>query len=1004
MLRKSPLATAVSVALASSAYGIAPKALAQAVEDADQATENEQEVIDEIVTTGSRIRRDAFSSNTPIDVVLTETAQLQGVADVAEMLQTTTIASGSPQVTAATSTAFVQGGGIGAQTLSLRGLGATRTLSLLNGRRAGPAGTRGGVSAFDLNVIPLAALERVEILKDGASSVYGSDAVAGVVNYITKKGDGLSIDGYTSQTAETGGEVSRISASWGKTFSRGSFRITGDYYKTEELQKGDRDYLNCETDYTFDPDTGRRNDRIDARTGQPWCGDLLWGQVWLYDYNWVYGYDTNIPFGSIGADNLIQFDYDGDLGNYIPTQPNPPQVPTDFSAPPGWYMVGYDRVSDGLSNARHPALLNESFIPEIERATFFADGEFDVTDNLTLYSEVLINRRETKVDGFRQFWSFIYNYDSGGVGWGTNPLAPGWTGFNLLSPTPITDKSDSFIRVDYQRYLAGIRGDITDNWSYDIHFQHSESDGDYESDIMWEDSVTSNDLLTGSCVGTVTAVRGIPCIDLPWLDPRFLAGDLNQTEIDYLFGRDLGNTKYTQTSWEAFVSGGLFELPAGQVQTAFGVHFREDEIRDVPGEASRSGNAFQQSTAGITEGKDETAAVFAEFDIPLVADKPGFQELTANVSARYTDVDSYGDDTTYKATLNWQIVNSVRLRFNHGTSFRTPALFELYLADETGAYRQRDIDPCIRWGAKLDAGEITQTTADNCAAEVTADFPDGIPPDFSGANIDATAISRGGFGRLDAETSESTTVGLVWTPEFSNLSVAVDYFDIQVDNQVDQLGAQIPSACYASEFFPDDPICGLFDRSLPGSGIDNILDEFINVATQTNKGWDVTVRYESDFGPGTLLLTTQHTYQDESKTALFEGFERATNGWFGDPKWVGQFDATYFVNDWTFYWGTNIVGSVSHIELVGTDQTTVRGVPVRYVLDTPDVFYHDVSVTKSFDNGISVVAGVANLFDEQPPQVSSLGNRVTVIGNSPFYSQYDMLGQRWFLQLRYEAD
>jgi iron complex outermembrane receptor protein len=951
MFRKSPLATAVSVALAAGTLGISPQLLAQEVEDA----EAEDDVIDEIVTTGSRIRRDQFSSNSPIDVVLTETAQLRGIADVGEMLQTTTIASGSPQVTAATSTAFVQEGGVGVSTLSLRGLGATRTLSLLNGRRAGPAGTRGGVSAFDLNVIPLAALERVEILKDGASSIYGSDAIGGVVNYITKKGDGLTLDAYTSQTAESGGEANRISASFGKTFSRGRFRVTGDYYKNEELEVGDRDYLACETDYVFDADTGWRSDRIDARTGEPWCGNTLWGQVWVYDYNWIYGYDTNLPLNSIGADNLVQYDYDGDLGNYLPNQPTQPSSPTDFAMPEGWYMVGYNAVSDGLTNARHPGEISSSFSPEVERQTFFGDAEFDITDSMTLYGEALLNRRETKVDGFRQFWGFVYNYDTG-TGWGSNPAAQGWTGLQLLSPTPVTDIADNFIRVDYSRYLAGIRGDINDNWSFDINYQHSESDGDYQNDIIWNDSVTSNDLIDGSCVGTVTEVRGVPCQDIPWLDPAFLAGEISPEMREYLFAVDTGNTKYTQSSWEAFVTG------------------------------------------------ETTQAVFAEFDIPLIADKTGFQELSLNVSARYTDVDSYGSDTTYKASVNWQVVDALRFRANHGTSFRTPALFELYLADETGSYRQRDVDPCIRWGAALDAGTITQTTADNCAAETTADFPDGIPPDFSGANISATSIKRGGFGTLEAETSDSTTIGLVWTPEFADLSVALDFFDIQVDNQVDALGASLPRACYASEFFPDDPLCSLFDRSLPGSGIDNIVNNYINVATQKNSGWDLTARYTVDVGPGTLQLATQHTMQDESKTELFEGFERNTNGWFGDPEWVGQFDASYMVGDWVFFWGVDMIGSVSHEELVGDNLTTLRGREVRFVLNAPSVQYHDISVTKAFDSGVTVIAGVSNVFDEEPPQVSSLGNQVTVQGNSPFESQYDMFGQRWFLQLSYQMD
>ena len=205
MFRPKPLAQAISLAIATSSLAISPQVLGQDVEADD-------EPIEEIIATGSRIRRDSFSSSSPLDVVLTEQAAVSGVSNLGDLMQSTTVAAGAPQVTAATSTAFVQNGGSGVSTLSLRGLGDNRTLTLINGRRAGPAGTRGGVSAFDLNVIPLAAIERVEILKDGASSIYGSDAVAGVVNIYTKKGDGGSVDGYIMQPMESGGGETRLSA------------------------------------------------------------------------------------------------------------------------------------------------------------------------------------------------------------------------------------------------------------------------------------------------------------------------------------------------------------------------------------------------------------------------------------------------------------------------------------------------------------------------------------------------------------------------------------------------------------------------------------------------------------------------------------------------------------------------------------------------------------------------------------------------------------------------
>ena len=991
MFRKTPLANAVSLAVVSGALGISPQALAQ---DDSMESDVDDGSIEEIVTTGSRIKKDVYSSSAPIDVVLTETAQLAGVADIGQMLRTTTVAAGSPQVTAATSTAFVQDGGVGANTLSLRGLGATRTLTLLNGRRAGPAGTRGGVSAFDLNVLPLVAIERVEILKDGASSIYGSDAVAGVVNFITKKGDGLSLDAYMSQPGESGGEIQRLSASWGKSFSRGSFRVTGDYYVNQELQMGDRDFLNCGEQVLYDINTGERADVVDPRTGNFQCRDLLWGHIWLYDYQ---GDGGNVPTRA-----KAQFDYDGDLANYIPPTATDPSNPDFFAAPPGWYLVNYDRQSDAVANWQHPFYDETSFIPEIDRATFFADGEFEVTDSMTLYAEALLSKRETTVNGYRQYWSYVYNETF----FAGNPLSAGWTGAQWLSPTAITDHADAMVEVDYQRYVAGLAGDINENWSFDISFQHSVSDGDYTNDRIYNDSIVDQNWLSGSCVGMTTSVRGVPCIDIPWLDPELQRGNVSPEIREFLFGRETGNTEYTQQSVEAYVTGDVFELPAGTVAGAFGVHYRTDEIVDTPGELTLASNTWGSSASGITAGDDTTQAVFAELEIPLLAEKTGVQELTLNISGRYTDVDSYGGDDTYKIGLNWQIVDSVRLRASRGTSFRTPALFELYLADETSFLGQRFIDPCIQWGDELAAGNISQRVADNCAATTTTDFPNGLPADYTGGTITATIISGGGFGVLEAERSRSTTGGIVWQPEFADISVALDYFTITVNDQVDQLGANsVVGGCYNSEFFPTDPLCDLFDRTGVNSGVDNVRDSFINVATQKNRGYDLSVRYTTELAGGDFIIETQHTYQTDAITALFDDTARDENGEFGEPKLVGRYDFRYLKGDWQFYWGIQHIGEVSNLESYGGDTVTYRGEEFRVALEADAVLYNNVSVSKDWDNGLSLTAGVANLFDERPPLVTTLNlGEINTQGNSPFESQYDFYGRRAWLNLTYTLE
>jgi iron complex outermembrane receptor protein len=505
----------------------------------------------------------------------------------------------------------------------------------------------------------------------------------------------------------------------------------------------------------------------------------------------------------------------------------------------------------------------------------------------------------------------------------------------------------------------------------------------------------------------VTEVRGVPCVDIPWLDPYFIDGSSVDPEVrEFIFGEDTGITDYTQWSVEGFVSGDLFDLPAGTVAGAFGFHYREDKILDTPGDITLAGNGWGISSAGITQGKDTTQAVFAEFDIPLITDKPGFEALTLNVSGRYTDVDSYGDGTTYKVGLNWQITQSWRLRASQGTSFRTPALFELYLADQTSFVGQKTLDPCIRWGAALDEGGISQQVADNCAATVDSPifgdpiYPDGLPPDYTGGTVTGTMITGGGLGVLEAETSKSKTIGVIWTPGFANLNVSVDYFDILVENQVDQLGGgTIVSGCYSSEFWPNDPLCDLFDRSGLNAGIENVRDSFINVATQTNKGWDIALQWITEAWGGTFTLDTQHTIQTEAITALFDDTARDENGEFGDPKWVGRLWLRYDKHDWSYFWGMNAIGKVSNVDAYfednGKDTVTYRGEQFDMVLDSDAVVYHSFSVTKTFPKtALRATLGIRNAFNKAPPRVSTVnGGQLSTQGNSAFYSQYDYYGR-----------
>ena len=606
-----------------------------------------------IVVTGSRLRRTEFNSPDPIQIINPDVALKEGDIETAEILQTSPLAAGSTQITSVLSSNFVTNGGPGAQTISLRGLGAERTLVLLNGRRAGPAGTRGAIASFDLNTIPTSAIKSVEILKTGASSVYGSDAIAGVVNLITKKDlEGLELNAFTSLTKNGAGDTYSLSGIWGKTFERGHIMVGADYFKRTEVARKDRDFLDCSEDFVFRPD-GTRADILDPRTGQPMCNGIFGPVIALADFQEL----TTDIFTGVPTTNLvtpggipitaIQFNGPGDrLDEFLPPLATPTSPFFEFGAPGTFFPVNFDGPSTGLTNLYPDSERNDTVIPKTKRYTIFADASFELTPNIELFAEGLYNKRKTWVNATRQLFPqqftgsstlpFLFGFSPNILD--GDPMNTEFQGDVILIPLVITDHFDSSTDVDYYRGVLGAKGDFgsgfLNGWYWDAYFQHSRSEGEYTQDIIFQDSVDTQELRVESCVGTVTAVRGVPCMDVDFTDPRVLAGQFNQAERDFLLGVDVGNTLYKQNTFEASFGGNVIDLPAGPVKMSIGGQWRRDEIRDVPGEATLANNSWGLTGAGVTAGYTRTLEGFGELEVPLVSNTPCIKEQTVNGAAR----------------------------------------------------------------------------------------------------------------------------------------------------------------------------------------------------------------------------------------------------------------------------------------------------------------------------------------------------------------------------------
>jgi iron complex outermembrane receptor protein len=981
---------------------LAAPAIAQTQSDAGSSSGSPGSgTVGEVVVTGSRIKTTTFNSPDPLTVITSEQAELSGQVDTAQILQLSAVAANAQQINNYF-TGFVTTGGPGANTLSLRGLGADRTLLLIDGQRIGPAGVGGTVGPIDLNVIPASMIDHIEILKDGASSIYGSDAVAGVVNIITKTDqDGGYLHAYANPTNGGGGESFELNGSWGKTFDKGYVSVGFDYYRQNELKLNQRSWLSCSRDNVTEG--GKSADIIDPATGQSKCFNEIADAVEDLDsFTPVYRPDAAAMLGG----GLLGTDLNGwqNVGlTNAATNAGVPGLPVLTNA--------QIRASHGLEPEDNPLFDQNDAVSPVSRYTFTFFGGYDVTPHAHVYASVMLNQRDSAQNLYDQFF--------------VEPVNP-YNQFNTAGfgyPVPIIQQAAPATQtVDYGRFVLGVKGDLPNfanmtNWTYDIYGQFSRSDGSYTQEYQRTDRVNAtagidpadptaacsvNATIGGSPAGPgnetmAMAEPGVACVPVNYFRAAAL-GYFQPNEYAFLYTNETGHTIYDQEYVEGTFTGDVFTLPAGNVGAAVGFHIRRESIDDTPGQDFINNNVYNYSTSGITKGAEEVEEGFGELKIPVLKDIPFIYALNVDVSGRYSNYSDFGGQGTYKGTVDWKITDWLAARATYGTAFRAPALYELYLGNQTGYFGQTEIDPCIDWATS----GVSPVVQKNCAAQ-------GIPGTYSAANASsATILSGGGAGHLKPETAATETVGILLTPSFGDqhLNLSVDYYSYDIDNQIAQFGAtNILTQCYGATNFPTNPFCSLFTRDLaPGPSqfaITQVNDDYVNLNKELEQGIDLTVEYRAQLPHEVKLTTTADvTWTLYNNTFLLGGSTNNYLGSIGFPRFNGNVDWRFDYGPWTFNWLLYMIGHSSDNPFTATTIAGYRGTTETVNTDYVTPFYttSDISLRRKFDK-FTVDVGVKNLFNQAPPAISYDDSfEAHNIGVSPAaVSQYDLIGRSYYL-------
>jgi len=947
--------------------------------------------LEEIVVTGSRIARPDFESASPIVSVAPEAFVRTGATNVDAVLNR--LPQFVPDVTNSSNNPANGGQG----NLQLRGLGATRTLVLLNGRRLVPANGNGVV---DVNVIPSSLIESVEVITGGASAVYGSDAIAGVVNFKLKQEfSGLQFDGSGGVTDQGDGNEYSAGLTGGLEFAGGRGDVFGyvGYSEREAITYDQRTFSRYALGY-FGPGAGGVGPDgaflpLGSQTIEEGRPSGLRASTAAFDSLFAsYGF----PSGTVPFQTAFGMNQDGSLF-------------TMGNGEPGSVVNFRGKRDPLLFNDRNYtynfAPYNYLLLP-LERVSGYAGARFDLGAGHEVYGQALYSdySAEQALAPTPSNQIFVPV---------TNPYIPPDLRFLLDSRTnPNADLRTAkrfseigprVVSNDYDVYqvTAGVRGPWLEDWNYDLYAQYGENE---------QREQQAGNILRSRVNELTYAPDGGASICGEF--NLFRIGSMSPECTQYISASGVNHAGYEQAVVELSANGPLASLPAGDIQVAVGVmHKRDDYFYRADPIASVILSDGLPDIGGFNasddiDGSDDNTDVYVEALLPLLAGLTGVEGLDLVLGYRRSEYDSAGGVDAWKAELLYQPVPSLRMRGSLQRAVRAPSVFELYQPRLPLIYGNAPppfgvLDPCEA-GSDERSGPNSAQVESLCLAQ---GVPAALLPTFQDADLEHRGVS-GGNPDLEPETGDTLTVGLVWTSAeshrlLSGLQISVDWYRIEMEDSIEQvIGFEYVPRCFDARtnptFDPSNLWCGYFSRDPASGEMRDLLDILTNLEGFELSGVDLQVDWNVEAGPGVvslnLLASWLDTYTIVPPPGLPEEDQAGLVGLFSGgsyPEWKWMVNLRYEWQALTLGAGWRYVDAMLNRDPPGFDWN--YRVPSQ---DYLDLFAGHVFEAGALD-GLTLRVGVENLTDETPPLVPS------AIQANTDASQYDVLGRRYFLNLSY---